>query len=223
MRVRAVGRTIDCGIATTRHERAAVVAQRFRVYQRRGYHRPGLQVDRDAHDRRAVYFMALLGDGGTASWLLGSARLVLGESRRGFQFPAEGAFEFELPSAFREIPVDQRAEVSRLVTEPVQGVLIGGLLTPLGLIQALTLHAQRQGIRLGLSIMKARLLRVLHGAGLPFHELTPARVTYPTDGPMAGYFFSNPDPAIPVCWLADEIAPAVGWAIDRYGTGSGKP
>lgn len=78
-RVRAGGRTIDCGIATTKHERAAVLAQRFRVYQRRGYHRPELRVDRDAHDRRAVYFMAVLQSGdATASWLLGSARLVLG-------------------------------------------------------------------------------------------------------------------------------------------------
>jgi len=75
-------------------------------------------------------------------------------------------------------------------------VLVGGLLTPLGLIQALTLHAQRQGIRLGLSIMKAPFLRALNGADLPFHELSPAKPTYPRDAAMAGYFYRHPDPAI---------------------------
>jgi len=214
-RVRAGGQEIHCGVVTTREERAAVLAQRFRVYQRRGYHRPGLRVDRDAYDRRSVYFLAVLGDGDLGTLLLGSARLVPGESRPRFRFPTEKIFKVELPARFQEIPVDQRAEVSRLVTEAVQGVLIGGFLTPLGLVQAMTLYSRAHGIQLGLSVMKMRFLRALHGAGLPFHELGPARPTYPEKGPMSGYF-RHPDPVTPVCWLADELAPAVEGAIARY-------
>ena len=62
--IRAGGREIHCGLATTRHERAAAQAQRFRVYQRRGYYRPGLRTDRDAYDTKATaYFLALLPTG----------------------------------------------------------------------------------------------------------------------------------------------------------------
>ena len=57
-RLRAGGREIACGVATTGREGAAVLAQRFRVYQRSGYHRPGLRVDRDAYDQNAVYSCA---------------------------------------------------------------------------------------------------------------------------------------------------------------------
>ena len=53
LRIGAAGRLIDFGIATTRTERSAVMAQRFRVYQRHGYYRPGLKADHDEYDRRA--------------------------------------------------------------------------------------------------------------------------------------------------------------------------
>ena len=118
-RIRAGGREIECGLATTEQERTAVLAQRFRVYQRRGYFRPGLEVDRDTHDDTAAYFLAMLPDGDLGCVLLGSARLILGESRAGFRFPAEKAFEFELPAGIRETAVTQRHEVTRVVAESV--------------------------------------------------------------------------------------------------------
>jgi len=49
--------------------------------------------------------------------VLGSARLILGEPNPRFRFPAEKAFRLVVPEAIRAIPVGQRAEVSRLVTE----------------------------------------------------------------------------------------------------------
>ena len=54
-RVGSGGREIACGVATTGRGRAAALAQPFGVYQRRGYLRPGLRVDRDAYDQNAVY------------------------------------------------------------------------------------------------------------------------------------------------------------------------
>ena len=137
-RVRAGGREIHCGLATTRHERAAAQAQRFRVYRRRGYYRSGLHTDHDAYDTKATaYFLALFPTGHHGGVLLGSARAILGDARTGFRFPAEHAFEFELPGTIAAIAASQRVEVTRVVAEPVQGVVIGGLLTPLGLIQAI--------------------------------------------------------------------------------------
>ena len=86
----AAGCQIDFGIATTRGERAAVLAQRFRVYQRHGYYRPGLEVDLDEYDRRAVYLAATLGTSRQPDMLIGSARLIVGEADTPFVPLAEG-------------------------------------------------------------------------------------------------------------------------------------
>jgi hypothetical protein len=105
VRVGAAGRRLDFGVATTKAERAAVLAQRFRVCQRHGYYRAGLRVDRDAYDRKAGYFMATLAGANVPDLVLGSARLTLGESHSRFRFPAEKAFAPELPAVIHAIPV----------------------------------------------------------------------------------------------------------------------
>jgi hypothetical protein len=192
------------------------MAQRFRVYQRRGYYRPGLTTDRDAYDARAAYFLATLPDGADGRLLLGSARLILGESRAGFRFPADEAFEFELPAAIRETTVSERVEVTRVVAEAVQGIVIGGLLTPLGLIQAIAQHVDPLGIRCGLAVIKRRFLRALQGLGVRLREIEPARLIYPKDGLACGYYHHHPDPVVPVYWRIDEIAPSVEQAMSLY-------
>ncbi len=221
-RIRAGNQEIECGLATTRRERAAVLAQRFRVYQRRGYYRPGLQHDRDEYDNVARYFLAVLDDGTGGAWLLGSARVILGEARLGFRFPAERAFEFELPPAIRHTETSQRVEVTRVVAEAAQGIVIGGLLTPLGLIQSIAEFTLPLGIQAGLAVIKRRFLRALQGLGVRLHEIAPARLIYPKDGPAAGYYHHHPDPVLPVYWRVDEIAPSVDQAIVRYGGASGE-
>jgi len=214
-RIQAGGRAITCGLAITNEERAAVLAQRFRVYQRRGYYRAGLGADRDVYDTNAAYFLATLPDAKRGDVLLGSARLIFGESRAAFRFPAEEAFELELPPAVRETPIAQRIEVSRVVAEAVHGIVIGGLLTPLGLFQAIGVYARPRGARAGLAVIKQRLLRALQSAGVALHEIQPACVIEPKDGPLSGYF-SHSDPVMPVYWLTDEIGPSVERAIARY-------
>ena len=215
-RIQAGGRAIACGLATTKEERAAVLAQRFRVYQRKGYYRPGLQFDCDAHDDTAAYFLATLRDGDLGRVLLGSARLILGESRAGFRFPCEMAFEFELPAAIRDTAVSQRVEISRVVAEAARGIVIGGLLVPLGLIQAMAGHTRPLDVRAGLAMIKLRLLRALQGLGVRLYEIHPARLIYPIDGPMSGYCHHHPDPVVLVYWLTDEIVPSIEQAIARY-------
>lgn len=219
-RVRAGDYEIECGIATTDEECASVQAQRFRVYQRRGYHRAGLQVDRDAYDEAAAYFLAVLTTSRRDAFLLGSARVILGEDREGFRFPAEHAFGFELPEGVAKTAVSQRIEVTRVVAEPVQGVVVGGLLTPLGLIRAIAAFVKPRDVRCGLAVIKRRFLRVLQAAGVRLHEIQPACLVYPVDGPVSGYYHSHHDPVVPVYWLTTEITPSVERAIGAYGEDS---
>ena len=214
LRIGTAGRLIDFGIATTRTERSAVMAQRFRVYQRHGYYRPGLKADRDEYDRRAVSFLARVDGGDGRGVIVGSARLIVGATRPGFRFPTEKAFRLELPSAVRAIPVSKRVEVGRLVAERPEGIPLSGLLVPLGLIQAISLYARPRGIRCGLAGVKRRLLLALRGTGLPFRDLPHAGITYPRRGALAGYF-RHPDPVVPVYWLAEEMPPAVAKVVLR--------
>jgi hypothetical protein len=125
----------------------------------------------------------------------------------------------ELPPAVGETVLAQRIEVHRVVAEAVQGIVLGGLLTPLGLIQAIGECARQRGVRAGLAVIKQRLLSALQGLGVALHETHPASVIYPKDGPLSGYF-DHSDPFAPVYWLTDEIGPSVQRAIARYrGTG----
>ena len=215
-RVRAADRQIDFGVATTSAERAAIMAQRFRVYQRRDYYRPGVTVDRDEYDRRAIYFLATLSDGATTDAMIGSARFVLGDADPGFRFPAEHVFQLDVPEALRAIPVALCGEVSRMVSERPEGLGLGGLLTPLGLIQAVSQYSQRQGLRSGLALIKRRFLRAFASAGVHFHEIAGGRLIYPADGLAAPYFYRHLDPVVPVYWLVKEIAREAEQAIARY-------
>jgi hypothetical protein len=216
-RLRAGDREIDFGVATTKAERAAVRAQRFRVYQRWGYYGPRFRVDPDAHDERAVYLLGRLRGHPSDGLMVGSARVVLGRQRAGFHFPAQEALDIPLPPGVEGLPVVQRHEVSRLVSERPEGIVPGTLLTPLGLIQAASLYSQRVGIRCGLGVIKQRLVNALVGVGVRLHMVPAARLIYPRTGPIAGYYYyhHHPDPPIPVYWLAD-IVPSIELAIENY-------
>ena len=117
--------------------------------------------------------------------LLGSARLIRGQARAGFTFPAEQAFAFELPDEVAKTAVTERVEVTRVVAEATRGVVIGGLLTPLGLIQAIAAFVDPLGYRCGLAVIKLRFLRALQGLGVRLHDIQLARLIYPADGPAA--------------------------------------
>lgn len=216
LRLEARGRRIDFGVTTTRAERAAVLAQRFRVYQHHGYYQPDLKVDRDEYDSGAVYLAAMLDDDRPATVLLGSARLIVGESDVPFRFPSQRAFQFEVPEPVRAAPAHQCLEVTRLVSEHPEGIVPGRLLAPLGLIQAVSIYSQRHTIRCGLAVVKQRLLRALHTGGVPLSEIAPARLVYPEDGPTGPYYHRHADPVIPVWWSVAELAPLAERAVTRY-------
>src|SRR2546425_6942258 len=218
--VRTVGRQIDFGVATTGAERSAIQARRFRVYQGRGYYRPGLTVDRDEYDEKAVYVLAVLDSNQPGGEVVGSARFIVGEPYVLFRFPCEEAFQLEPPEDLREIPAGQCGEVGRMVSERPEGIVLGRLVVPLGLIQAVSEYSQRHDIRCGLAIIKQRFLRALTGAGVRFREFPSARLIYPSDGVASPYFYRHADPVVPIYWLADEIAPSIERAITRYQGGA---
>jgi hypothetical protein len=219
LRLQARGQAIEFGVASTRAERAAVLAQRFRVYQRHGYYRDGLTVDHDEYDRKAVYLAAQAGSGRQPPVLIGSARLIVGTPGGRFRFPSQRGFQFEVPETVRAIPAHQCLEVTRLVSERPEGAIPGGLLVPLGLVRTVSEYSQRHGIRCGLAVVKQRLLRALLAAGVPLPEIVGAMLIYPENGQTGPYYHRHADPVIPVWWSVAELAPFAAQAVARYGSG----
>jgi hypothetical protein len=222
----AIGRhTMDFGVATTHDEREAVLAQRFRVYQREGYYRLGVAEDQDEYDRDAIFFLARLRrTDPVKSVMVGSARLIRGREDPTFKFPCQRGHQFELPGPVREVPAVEREEVGRVVSEMPRGWGVGQLITTLGLLQAMGEYhkgaAGQAPLRCGLATIKRRLLRGLRSLGLPLYEISSEGVIYPLDGPVAGYFHRHPDPAVPVYWLVAAMIPAVRRVIVRYRRGA---
>lgn len=103
-----------------------------------------------------------------------------------------------------------------MVSERAKGLVLGSLLTPLGLIQAVSEYSQRHGLRSGLALIKRRFLRAFASAGVNFHEIAGGRLIYPRDGLASPYFYRHLDPVVPVYWLVEEIAPEAEQAIARY-------
>ena len=64
-------------------------------------------------------------------------------------------------------------------------------------------------------MIKRRLLRALQGAGIALHEIEPAVLVHPKDGPLTGYCYHS-DLPVPAYWLSDEIGPSVEWMITQH-------
>ena len=186
-----------------------------RVYQQHGYYHPDVAIDREEYDVRAISLLAVLRQSEHVDAMLGSARLVVGDPSPVFRFPAYDAFDFELPASLRVFGVSQCVEVGRVVSERAAGMGLGGLLTPLGLIQTVSLYSQRHDIRGGLAIIKRRFVEGLSRLGVRFHEIEGARLIYPHDAPMSPYFYRHRDPVALVYWLVDELAPLAELAFSR--------
>ena len=91
--------------------------------------------DQDEYDRKAVFFLGRLRAADPRERLMvGSARLIQGETENQFEFPCQKAFRFQLPRVVQDIPMSRHAEVGRVVSETPGGVIPGKLTTALGLV-----------------------------------------------------------------------------------------
>ena len=73
-----------------------------------------------------------------------------------------------------------------MVSEAVDGILIGGLMVPLGLIQAISVYTLPLDMHCGLAAIKLRLLRALRGLGVCLHVIRDAWLIYPPNGQWPG-------------------------------------
>ena len=145
----------------------------------------------------ATYIGAKIGDR-----LLGSVRII-----RSHSLPIEKSFSYQLPPEVQHIDSDATVELSRLVIErtpadeDVPRNIVMLFLADIGLLEA-----QTKGSRLGVMYLKNKLLNKMRLLRLPIRTLQTFTCTYPQDGPMAPYFFNQPDNLVtPGYFVLEEI------------------
>ena len=180
-----------------------IFIQRSRVYTKYGYLAAGSTADgieSDAFDKAGdcTYFGVTREDGR----LIGSVRLI-----RSLKFPMESFFTYDLPASLTHIPHDKTAEMSRLVVERTEADhMIPRNLILLMLSKSLLDTAREEGIDVGYAFLKRRLVKKLRLLNIPFEHLEPFTCIYPADGPMAPYFYAEPeDGAVPSYFIVQEV------------------
>lgn len=166
-------------------------------YKRRGYIPADLASFEDEFDEASIYFGTYVnGD------LLAAARLIEAE-----KLPTRYMYyEFRMPEPLEHCPKDKLREVSRLTVlkRPGRNPLprhFASTMTISGLID----YGFSIGLCGGVSTIKVSFLRLFERLNLPaLHEIPDARLIYPRDGLLAGFFYDEAHPAVPIHYKHDE-------------------
>ncbi len=180
------------GVADTEEEKQKVREQRLRVYLKNGYYLDKAIIDdMDSYDDKAVYCMAETETGE----LFGSARIVSVKDLG--IFPIEKCYKFEFPENIKR---EECVEIGKLVSERRELNLRTQkrYFVTLGITIAALRFALDKNYKVGFSFIKKRLFDNLCKFRLSFNSIKGAKLVYPKDGLMSGYFYKHSDPIIPV-------------------------
>jgi N-acyl-L-homoserine lactone synthetase len=187
---------LDFGILDTPQEFLNAFKLRYKIYAKYGYLRSdvfpnGIEQDRFDTQGNCVYFAAQVGER-----QLGHIRLVIGSD-----LPIQGAYVFNtMQLGDKQIT----AELGRLVVDKYSD----DSHTPRNIIllflaSCLVSYCKQHSISYAYAFLKKRLISKLRTIGLPYRPMNEYELIYPSDGPMAPYFYSESDPATP-CYLELE-------------------
>ena len=172
------------GFADEEAELYEALAVGLRVYQKAGYYAGAPPSELDENDKASQVFLAR----GTDGVVFGAARYVPG--REGRPLPMEEAFELILPPALQAIPVTRRLEGELVNERPMKGGT-----SALALVcSAFLFYGARGDYDVTVHVAIGRWGERVRSAGFSFHDIPIARSIYPADGPLAPYYYKNPQP-----------------------------
>jgi hypothetical protein len=166
-------------------------------YKLRGYIAADLESFEDAYDSSSLYFGTFAN-----GELLAAARLIDSED-----LPTESRYyTFEVPTKLRVCPRGLLREVSRLTTikrlgdNPLPRHFVSTTM-----ISALIDYGFKHGLCGGVSTIKHSFLELFERLNLPaLHEIYDARLIYPRDELLSGFFYDDFNPPVPIYYLHDE-------------------
>ena len=156
----------------------------MRVYQKAGYYAGEPPAVLDENDKASQVFLAR----GTDGAVFAAARYVPGHEER--PLPMEEAFELILPPSLQAIPVTRRLEGELVNERPMKG---GASALALA-CSAFLFYGARGDYDVTVHVAIGRWGERVRNAGFLFHDIPVARSIYPPDGPLAPYYYKNPQP-----------------------------
>lgn len=166
-------------------------------YQHRGYISTQLSSFEDEYEAESTYFGTYANGA-----LVAAARLI--DAQR---LPTESLYySFESPAPLKTCRRDLLREVSRLtaVRRPGDNPFPRHVISTT-MISALIDYGFMLGLCGGVSTIKASFLKLFERLDLPaLHEIENARLLYPRDELLSGFFYDQTDPPVPIYYLHDE-------------------
>jgi len=182
-------------------------------YKRRGYIPGHINTLEDEFDAGSVYFQTLAN-----SVPIAAARLIEANP-----LPTQSIFyRMDVPWPLRRFPPKSLREVSRLTASrrPGQNPLPRHLAST-AMISAIVDYGFKMGFCGGMSTIKLSFLHLFNRLKLPaLHEIKGAKLIYPPDGILAGFFYDEEKPPVPIYYLQDEakaIFDGLWRSIERTG------
>lgn len=156
----------------------------LRVYKNAGYYAVDLPDELDEDDKVSQVFIAR----GTDGAIFAVARYV--PAREGRPLPMEQGFELAYPPALAAIPVTRRMEGEIVNERPMKSGA-----SALALIcSAFLYYSVHRDYDVTVHVSIGRWADRVRKAGFSFHEIPIVRSIYPKDGPLAPYYYDNPEP-----------------------------
>ena len=174
------------------------VKDMIRLEYRRRHHIPaGLESLEDDYETSSTYFGTYAN--GT---LLAASRLIESE-----KLPTESVYySFEPPAPLKGYPHRLLREVSRLtaIMRPGDNPFPRHFVSTT-MISSLIDYGFKLGLCGGVSTIKISFMRLFERLNLPvLHEIVDARLIYPHNAVLSGFFYDQADPPVPVYYLHDE-------------------
>ncbi len=156
----------------------------LRVYKKAGYYAAELPDELDEDDKVSQVFLARGMDGA----VFAAARYVPG--REGRPLPMEQGLELVYPAALAAIAVTRRLEGEIVNERPMKSGA-----SALALIcSAFLYYSTTRDYDVTVHVTIGRWADRVRKAGFSFHPIPVVRCIYPHDGPMAPYYYKNPEP-----------------------------
>lgn len=204
---------LDFGVPDTATELDGMFALRYKRYSEKGYidhERYSDGKERDAYDAdgKSVYFISKIRGGR----IIGTVRLIQDDP-----LPTRLLFDFAEPLAIAAIPPKCRAEIGRLIVDPLDqesGLYLPRNIVLLFLLKSLIRYGQEHDIQGGYAFIKTKLKDKMLKLHMPLRVINDAVLRVNEDDVLHNYFMQHDDPVIPIIFIAEEYHQYICKTID---------
>lgn len=191
------------GIPDSQKELDDMFRLRFKIYSKKNYidkdkYCENKEIDLYDKNNLCDYFIAKLDDK-----IIGTIRLIKSDT-----LPTEKDFSFTEPDQIKEIPRENRGELSRFIITPPSEkgeIFLPARLVMLVMFSTLINYGVNNSILGGYSFIKKSLEKKMEKIGFPFHKIKDYKLEISNTNTLYKYYINNDDPVIPIYFITNEF------------------